>query len=158
MDIAARYPEISLKIFLGFVVAVPVLVALVFIGRRAPRTKAPSALLFGLALGASFDHLEGEIRQRRLDDRVLAAASHGNATALRSALDDGGSANVDDPTSGGWPALGNAIDSGDPQTVKLLLQRGADPRYGNWDQTSVEMGNKAKRPDLVRLLRRYGAR
>ncbi|RYG41116.1 ankyrin repeat domain-containing protein [bacterium] len=158
MDLAARYPDISFKIVLGVLVAIPVLVVLFFVGRRFPRIQKPAILLTGLVLGALINRLFTEIRQRGLDDRVLSAAGQGDSRSLRVALDAGGSVMAEESTSGGISALSYALRKGDYTTVELLLQRGADPQFGDWmDGTGIDVATKEKRPDLVALLRRYGA-
>ena len=67
-------------------------------------------------------------------------------------------AHSDEPTSGGWPAMSNALSSGSLETVELLLMRGADLNGGNWGEGSnLDIAKKKKRGDMVQLLRRYGA-
>lgn len=158
MELAERYPEIALKIAFGTAAGLFLAAILFLLSRKVPRVRVPSALLFGLLLGASGDRLAEEIRQRGLDDGVLSAAGKGDAPALRRALDAGGSPVADESTSGGIVALAYALDSGNPGAVELLLQRGADPQYGSWTEGSgLEIAAKRKRPDLTALLKRYGA-
>ena len=157
MDWANRHPEISLKIAAGCLAAVVVFLLLFVLGRRVPQSRVPAAFLFGLVLGSGVNEIVLEIRQRNLDDRVLSAASKGDARTLLLALKAGGSPDADEPTSGGYPALTLAVDSGNADAVELLLMRGADPKVGDWEHTCVEIARKKGRADLVKLLQRYGA-
>ena len=158
MALWTRYPGESLEALFGLGTGLVLALILTTLCRRVPRFRASAALVFGLLAGAGLDRFAQDIHQRGLDDRVLHAARRGDIVALRKALDDGGSPNADEPTSGGWPALSDAIEAGDGSCVELLLQRGARASYGNWaDGSTLTVARKAKHPELISILRRYGA-
>lgn len=124
---------------------------------RFPKVRRPMALTYGLGFvlllvvsGIGIWHLT-------LDEWVVGAAGDGDVVALRRALDRGGSVRNGDPADGPWPGLEAAVRSGNAACVELLLQRGAEPTGANWNESILDVARSIKRPDLVRLLKRYGA-
>lgn len=92
------------------------------------------------------------------DRPVLDAAQKGDVVALRRALDAGGSPNAGEGDETELAALLVAIERGDSRCVELLLRRGADPNVESEGQRPLELAGELHRPDLARLLKRFGAR
>jgi ankyrin repeat protein len=59
----------------------------------------------------------------------------------------------------GWAVYMGAVQDGDPETVKILLAKGADANAKNSDSKTVLMlAESAGRTEIVRLLKQAGAR
>ena len=141
----------------GLCFGLPFVLASWLVWRGAPQVRRAMTIVYGsgaivavgLVLFAGF-HLI-------LDERVVRAAERGDPKALRSALDAGGNVRNLDPEEGPWPGVEAAVRSGNAECVELLLKRGAPPVASDWNASILEIARSMRRPDLVRLLRRYGA-
>ena len=100
--------------------------------------------------------LAGTIEASEVTAILMSAALIGQATVLRTLLDQGADANARDPS--GWTPLLETVFAGHVEAAKTLLERGADANAaddGGWTplMEAAAKGNK----ELVSLLIRYGA-
>lgn len=125
-----------------------------------------------LASGVSARCLQKkEYELKPLTYGLVAAASEGNLTEVREALDKGADANAKSWEN--WTALMAACSSGSPQVVQLLIDRGADVnmRSKGFPVATSSLGSRQPsgstalmvaalkgNPEIVRLLLRAGAK
>ncbi|NQZ98748.1 MAG: ankyrin repeat domain-containing protein [Myxococcales bacterium] len=95
--------------------------------------------------------------QRELDRLLLAAAARGDASELRRLLEMGADANTSLGREG-RPALVHAVIGGDPDTVALLLEAGADPAgTGGSGWSALHAAAQLGRAELAEALISAGA-
>jgi ankyrin repeat protein len=89
---------------------------------------------------------------------MLHAAKHGMPKLMKHALDAGASANAYDPNVDYWQSLLDiAVESGNAETVTLLLEYGADIQDGGVSQTPLHTAIENKKLDVTQLLLERGA-
>ncbi|MFN3649402.1 MAG: ankyrin repeat domain-containing protein [Armatimonadota bacterium] len=103
-------------------------------------------------------------RQHAADEKLFSAVMRNDIPALRRALSRGASPNAryDHP----WPmhnysysALSEAVRLGHLEAAAELLRRGASPQStGRWAQPVLSIARRRKNPEMIRLLRKHGAR
>ena len=84
---------------------------------------------------------------------------HGDASAVETVLADGANPMIRDATVG-WSLLASAVDRGDPQLVRLLLEAGAEPDwygYYTWDDTPLTYAAREGHREICALLLGAGA-
>ncbi len=90
--------------------------------------------------------------------KIHMAAQYGNLKLVRSLLDSGVSANAPHPQDQSGPLI-FAVIGGNPDVVRLLIERGADIDAKTKEgKTALDIARLLKHPKIVDLLKQAGAR
>jgi ankyrin repeat protein len=89
------------------------------------------------------------------DQALLTAAGKGDNAKINELL--GGGANINAQNAAGGTALMEAVYNNHPETVKLLLEKGADPDLRKKDGATA-LGFAQKYPPIVEILKAKGAK
>ena len=89
---------------------------------------------------------------------LMSAVLQDNSKIARLLLDHGANINVQDRGSNTAVHF-TSLDRPAQDTLRLLLEHGADPNHKNkYGSSPLSLAQNNRRPDLVRLLKQYGAK
>jgi len=118
----------------------------------------PSRFLLGLGVAAL---LASACNQQRPEPALIQAARSGSLDSMNHLLDTGADMNVPGPTGDGWNAtpLQHSILARQPDAVRLLLDRGANPDLaaGPGSPPPLILAAGDTDPTFVNLLLAHGA-
>lgn len=93
-------------------------------------------------------------QQKQAQKAFVEAAKKGNIPALKSQLKAGMDIHTQDET--GWTALSIAVEEKQTETVRFLLQEGADPKIKNGKgQTPIQIAKKHEDKSILYILYAY---